>query len=77
MSASPEFKVYSPTGEYVASCKHPEDAAAIISSYGRGATIRYRHRRLLWEEGKEIIPAGESYDRVNEIVTARLKARPT
>jgi len=77
MAASPRWKVFNPQGEYVASCKHVEDAAAIVSSYGEGATIRdgYTTRSIMWTEGKEKQPAGESYDFVHAVVTGRARER--
>lgn len=63
MASSPPFKVYSAHGEYVASVKYLEDAAALIAScYTEGATIRWGHSTILWTEGKESQPAAESYD---------------
>ena len=64
MANAPRFKVYTPDGEYVASCKHAEDAAALVALYGDGATIRAGHSRrdILWHEGFQGQPAAESYD---------------
>lgn len=73
MAASPQFKVYNPAGEYVAACKHGEDAAAIVAGYGEGATIRFGHSRVLWREGAESFPAGESYDGVAEAIAERVR----
>lgn len=76
--ATPIFKVYSREGEYLASCKYPEDAAAVVSVRGDGATIRYGHRTadVVWTEG----PAGDgdggnSYDTVAQVIQERLDAR--
>jgi hypothetical protein len=72
MGASPDWKVYSEGGEYVAACKYPEDAAMIIT--GRmGGTIRWGHsnRRTVWREGHEAQPAGESFDLVAETCLRR------
>ncbi len=71
MAGSPDWKVYSVNGEYIASCKYAEDAAALVSVQGNGASISYRHGRKLWIEGHEAIPAGESYDTVSVTVEAR------
>lgn len=71
MAGSPQLKVYSPSGEYVASCKHAEDAAALVSLYGDGATIRVGHRRTVWTEGAELQSAAESYDYVALVVGSR------
>jgi len=78
MAGSPIWKVYSAEGEYVASVKYLEDAAALIVAHGDGATIRHGHARrdqALWVEGNEEIPASESYDRVAATVTERYQAR--
>ena len=71
MAATPQWKVYSPQGEYVAACKHLEDAAALVALYGSGASISEGHGKKLWTEGQEDQPAGESYDHVRETVLSR------
>lgn len=75
MAASPFWKVYNPQGEYVASCVHAEDAATLVACYGNGAEIRGGHARkfLVWSEGNETFPAGESYDRVALLCAERIK----
>lgn len=76
MAGSPKWKVFNPQGKYVASCLHIEDAAAIISAYGEGATLRWGHRKCdtFWIEGEECAEAGDSYDRVARIVGKRFDA---
>ena len=74
MAASPRFKVYNPQGEYIASCKHIVDAAAIVSIYGDGARIK-DGGRIVWAEGREEFSAGESYDQVAEVVWERIRER--
>jgi hypothetical protein len=69
--ATPDFKVYSAGGEYVAACKYAEEAAALVALRGEGATVRVRHRWTVWTEGREAIPAGESYDLAAECMVAR------
>ncbi len=75
MAASPEWKVYravaSSGSEYVASCKYAEDAAALVAVLGDGATIRYRHKLIVWTEGEENVSAGDSYDAVATIAHER------
>jgi len=66
MAATPRLKIYNPQGEYIASCKHGEDAAMIVSGYGDGAKIKDRYGKVLWHEGYEDQPAGDSYDHVAE-----------
>ena len=72
MAATPEFKVYTADGEYIAACKHIEDAAAVVALYNEGATIRWMHSKIVWKEGAENFPASESYDEVARIVTERI-----
>ncbi len=73
MAYSPRFKVYTADNEYVAACKHAEDAAAIVASY-EGGTIRDGHRKVLWREGSEETSSGDSYDCTASTVHARLLA---
>jgi len=63
MGASPQFKVFTVDGTYVAAIKHLEDAAAFVSIQGEGATVRNGHakKHTLWTEGVDG-NAGESYD---------------
>jgi len=66
MAATPRLKVHNPSGEYIASCKHYEDAACLVASYGDGAFVKHadlsRRNDVIWREGAERIAAGESYD---------------
>lgn len=71
MAGSPRFKVFRGK-EYVASCKYPEDAAAIVATSPTGATIRDGHTTVVWNEGREAQPAGESFDFVASTIYARL-----
>lgn len=73
MAAAPQLKVFAPTGEYVASCKYAEDAAAIVAVYGDGAEIRIGHKKanVVWREGSEDQPAGESFDLVTMTICER------
>lgn len=76
MAGSPRFKVYDATGKYQASCKEIEAAAAVVSFYGEGATIKDGHTRVVWREGVDG-DAGDSYDAVAEKVWASVaKAAP-
>ena len=70
MASSPRWKVYDKNGEYQASCKEVEAAAAIVGFYGEGATIRASHdkRHIVWTEGVDGW-AIESYDTVAETAT--------
>jgi hypothetical protein len=74
MAGSPKLKVYNPSGDYVAACKHGEDAAAIVAGSGDGATIRLGHSRVVWREGAESFVAGESYDGVANLIAERIEA---
>jgi len=62
-----------PAGEYIAATKHVEDAAILVAANGNGSTIRDGHGKadIRWAEGSEEFPAGESYDRVHEVVMQR------
>ncbi len=73
MAASPKYKVYDHTGEYVAACKHPCHAGMLIAALGNGASIRTGHRTqdIVWLEGAEEQPANESYDFVTSTVHYR------
>jgi hypothetical protein len=76
MAGAPAFKVYNSKNEYVAACKLPADAGALVAVYGNGTTIRLGHSKsaILWTEGKEKQPANESFDFVAETVRERLEA---
>lgn len=73
MSASPQLKLFTPEGDYVAACKRGEDAACLVAFLGDGATIRLGHspRAILWHEGKESQGAEESYDFVAMTIERR------
>lgn len=71
MAGSPQFKVYDPSGAYIAACKQPQDAAALASINGAGSKVKLGHSSVLWHEGAEEIPASESYDRAGAIIRAR------
>lgn len=72
MAGAPRFKVYSRDGEYVAATKRPEEAGAVVSMLGNGATIRDGHspKRIVWTEGVDGHD-GASYDVIAETVYAR------
>lgn len=74
MAASPMWKVYNADKDYRAACKGVEEAAVLVAFLGDGATIRCDHSIILWTEGREDQPAGESYDHVAGVVHARLDA---
>ncbi len=74
MAAAPAFKVYNSAKQYIAACKHVEDAAALAALNGNGTTIRAGHSVILWTEGAESQPAGESYDFVAEVAEQRRHA---
>jgi len=73
VSTSPVWKVYDAKGKYQAACKQPEAAAAVVSLYSDGASIRWNHRKAdtAWTEGTDGY-AGESYDHVAEVCLAKL-----
>ncbi len=67
MAHTPRLKVFTPQGEYVASCKRPEEAAVLVAFLGAGARIAcgFGKRDTLWTEGVDG-DAAESYDAVAE-----------
>ena len=70
MSGSPDWKVYDAGGAYQAAAKDASLAAAIVSVLGEGATVRYRHSRIVWREGVDG-SAFDSYDAAAETMHAR------
>lgn len=58
------IKIYSPTGEYRASCVDYTDAAALCALYGHGSEARSGHakKNTIWREGFEEKLAADSYD---------------
>ena len=67
------LKVYGRQGDFLGSCVEPEGAAALVTLAGEGATIRNGHalKNAVWTEGKEVQPAGESYDFVAAMILER------
>lgn len=74
MAGTPQYKVYSAAGEYIAAAKYAEDAAVLVAARGDGATIRMEHKHTVWTEGAEDQPASESYDHVAKLVIERWQA---
>ena len=74
--ASPKFKVFNPSGKYVAACKFAEDAAAVVAVYGAGASIRFLHNKkdTLWTDGVDG-SAGDSFDACAVLCNERLAAK--
>lgn len=73
MAASPRYKIYNPSGEYVAACKYLEDSAAMVSFLGSGAQVKDGHSKVIWTEGSEEILAGESYDVAASTMSERVR----
>lgn len=71
MAGSPDFKIYRDK-EYVGCCKYAEDAAALVAV--SGGEVRWGHSSawVLWREGQEGFPAGESYDSAAQMMRDRL-----
>lgn len=70
MAASPQFKVYR-NGEYVASCKYAEDAAALVAN---GGSVKWHHKHVIWADTEENrCIAGDSYDRAAHIMLAKIQ----
>ena len=72
MASAPIWKVFTPKGKYVAACKFIEDAAAVVASYGEGASIRYLHNKkdTVYTDGIDGC-AGDSFDNVAEVATKK------
>lgn len=75
MAATPRFKIFTPGGEYVAACKYAEDAGALVSLRGPGATIRTGHGRrdIVWTEGLDGV-AYYSYEATAKTIADRSEA---
>lgn len=73
MASSPPYKVFR-NGEYVASVKYLEDAAALCSVSGKGSVVKLGHSKVIWTEGEEEIDAGDSYDEAADIMQRRVDA---
>jgi hypothetical protein len=71
MAGSPKFKVYRGK-EYIGSLKYAEDAAALVALNSDGI-VKYDHRDVVWNEGHEEFPAGESYDRAADVMYERIR----
>lgn len=73
MASILRFKIYDADGIYQAATNRAEEAGAIVALLGDGSVIKdgLNNRRIVWREGKEAIPAGESYDVVAQTVYAR------
>jgi hypothetical protein len=70
--STPVWKIYTASGEYIAACKHSEDAAAVVSLHGQGATVRHNHGHVVWREGAEEFSAGDSYDLASNLMLDRI-----
>lgn len=73
MAASPPYKIFDPQGAYRGAVNELEAAAALMAFYGEGAQVRVGHsaRNVLWHEGHEPEPAGESYDGAAGVMAQR------
>jgi hypothetical protein len=69
---APKWKVYL-GAEFIASCRYPEDAAALVAAHRDGGYVYYNHDLCVWQEGKEEFWAGENYDRAADIMRQRVK----
>ena len=72
MAQSPKYKVYR-NKEYIGCCKYAEDAAALVSLTPEGQ-VRWGHSLVVWREGQEEFPAGESYDMAARTINTRIDA---
>lgn len=73
-TGSPDWKLYTAEGEYMASAHDPALLAACIGVLGDGATIRFRHMFTCWTEGLDGFGL-ESYDTVVEKCHAEVELR--
>jgi hypothetical protein len=71
MGASPKWKVYDASNNYVASVRDTDGASLLMDLYGDGSTIRLDHRRIVWTEGTDG-RASESYDETAIKIKERL-----
>lgn len=72
---SMKFHVHSADGEPCAALHHADHAAALVSVLGEGACVADPNGTVLWSEGEESFPAGESYDEAAELMHTRLGAK--
>lgn len=71
MAGSPPYKIFR-DGEYIASVKYLEDAAALIGVCDSGV-VKFGHSKIIWTEGSEDFEAGASYDRAAEVMRSRVQ----
>ena len=69
MSSPLQFKVYSGT-HMVGALRYAEDAAALASNTLSGKVMW--KGRIVWREGREEFPAGESFDRTAGVINERV-----
>lgn len=78
MAASPDLKVYR-NGEYVASCKYAEDAAAIVALSGGEIRLGHTARHTIYRDGEtyagKVVRADDSIDEVAEVVHLAIAKR--
>lgn len=72
MAASPSIKIYR-SGDYVASCKYFEDAAA-LAGMTTGTVVKWEGTKVIWVEGKEESLAADSWDDAASIMQERVAA---
>ncbi len=71
MAASPPIKVYR-NGEYIASTKYFEDAAA-LAGMSEGTVVKWLGKKVIWVEGKEEALAADSWDDAAQIMQQRVE----
>jgi hypothetical protein len=74
MAGTPRYKIRNPQGEYVASCKHLEDASVLVAALGDGTKVyegAVSKHSLLWTEGLDG-SAGASSEAFRKHCEARL-----
>ena len=70
MAGSPRFKVFH-FGNYVAACGDGVIAASVASMTSEG--VVKVEGRIVWREGKEDFPAGDSYDAAGDVMRERAR----
>jgi hypothetical protein len=72
--ASPlRWKVYSPHGGYVAACRHPVDAAAVVAFHGEGTKVKC-NGLVVYTEGVDCL-AASSADGAADIMVETLNRK--
>ena len=69
------YKVLNPAGEWIASCRHGEDAANLAGANGDGSKIKDKFAGIVWTEGKEAFSAANSWDGCAHVMIERARTK--